>query len=352
MHIGGANMHKEILKWTYKRLLSFTSRNLQFEIKSNAIYTKQDVLEPVIRAQAENTFIESACRRNGRISSDDVFYHLDKPSVEEITDCLDEGIEDALTRIRKRHRISGKVDIAIDVNEISYYGKDQNLFILGGKQKAGTNKFYKVITLCIVSKGKRYTLAAIPISFFDITVKLLEQLVKIARKHVKIRYAFLDRGFLSVDSINKLYELSMQFIIPIKKNDKVVQIMKNCFLRGMKRVLYTMRSGNREAAFDLVVHETDDDLVGFATNIQGDPKEISKLYRKRWGIETSYRVKNNFFGRTCSRQPKIRLLFIMLSFLLYNLWVLANRILGCKDLSVTAGDMRIEFVRFMENGTP
>jgi len=345
-------MQKEFLKWTYKRLLSILDRCLTLEIKPNAIYTKQDVLEPAIRAQAENTFIESACRRSGRISSDDVFYHLDKLSMDEITDCLDEGIEDALTRIRKKYRISGKVDIAIDVNEISYYGKDENLFILGGKQKAGTNKFYKVITLCIVSRGKRYTLAAIPISFFDITVKLLEQLVKIARKYVEIRYAFLDRGFLSVDSINKLYELNTQFIIPIKRNDRVIQVMKNCFLQGIERTPYTMRSGNREAAFDLVVHETDDDLVGFATNIQGEPKKISNLYRKRWGIETSYRVKNNFFGKTCSRKPKIRLLFIMLSFLLYNIWVMVNRLLVLRDLHVTAGDMCIEFVRLIENGIP
>lgn len=277
---------------------------------------------------------------------------LNKLSIGEITECLNESVEDIFTQVRKKHRITGKVDIAIDVNEIPYYGKGNSAFVLGGKHKDGTNKFYKVISLCIVSKGKRYTLAVIPICFFDITVKLLEQLVKVAGKYVEIRYIFLDRGFLSVDIVNRLYGLGMKFIIPIKKNDKVVKIMAKCFLSGADRTKYTMRSGNKETVFDLVVLETDYDLVGFATNISGKPENIAKLYRRRWGIETSYRVKNQFYGRTCSKKVKIRLLFIFLSFMLYNLWVLANKLLGYKGLNITAGDMRIEFVRFMENGIP
>lgn len=345
-------MQVQILKGIYKRLLSLMDRNLSFEIKSNAIYTKQDVLEPAIRAQAENTTIESACRRSGGISSDDVFYHLYKLSVGEVIGCLNESVEDIFTHVRKKHRITGKVDIAVDVNEISYYGKDNSLFVIGGKHKDGTNKFYKAISLCIVSKGKRYTLAVMPICFFDMTVKLLEQLVQTAGKYVEIRYLFLDRGFLSIDIINMLYELGMKFIIPIKRNEKIVRLMENCFLGGIDRTKYTMRSGNKEAVFDLVIMETDDDLVGFATNILGKPETIGKLYRKRWGIETSYRVKNQFYGRTCSRKAKIRLLFIFLSFMLYNLWVLANKLLECEGLHVTAGDMCIEFVRFVENGIP
>ena len=345
-------MQVQILKGIYKRLLSILDRNLPIEIRPNAVYTKQDVFEPVIRAQAENTFIESACRRSRRISSDDVFYHLSKLSLRDVAGCLNENVEDVFTRVRKENRIAGKVDIAIDVHEIPYYGKDINIFVLGGKHKSGTNKFYKVITICIVSKGRRYTLAVIPISFFDITVKLLEQLVQIARKYVDIRYVFLDRGFLSVDSISMLYHLAMQFIIPIRRDAKAKKIIMESYFQGKERTKYTLKSGNKVSAFDLVICETDDDLVGFATNINGKPERIAKLYRRRWGIETSYRVKNQFYGRTCSRKLKIRLLLVFLSFMLYNLWILANRLLGCKGLHVTAGDMCIEFVKFMEKGIP
>jgi putative transposase len=326
-------------------------KNLSLEIKPNAIYSKKDVFKPLIRAQAESTTIESACRRSGMISSDGVFYHLNKLSIGDVTDLLRENVEDIFTSLRKKNRITGRVDIAIDVHEMPYHGKGLDIFVLGGKQKSGTNKFFKVITLCIVCKGKRYTLAVIPISFFDITAKLLEQLVEAAKAYVKIRYVFLDRGFLSVDSVNKLDELLMQFIIPIKRSDKIVNLMGKCFLDGIGRTKYTMRSGNRETTFDLAIYETDGDLVGFATNISGSPERIALLYRKRWGIETSYRVKNTFFGRTCSRKPAIRVLFIMMSFLLYNLWVLANSLLQ-KGRHVTAGDMGIEFVKLIENGIP
>ena len=344
-------MQVKIVKKIYKRLLSLLDRNLRFEMQSNSKYTKHDVLEPLIRAQAENTTINSACRRLGKMSSDDVFYHLKKVPVRDVMDFLSDCLQDTFTRVRKENRITGEADIAVDVHKIAYYGKDQNIFILGDEHKDGTSKFYKVITLCIVSKGKRYTLAAIPMCFFDITVNLLEQLVETARKYVKIRYAFLDRGFLSVDIVNKLYDLGLRFIIPIKRNSKIVKLMISCFLNGADRIKYTMKSNGKEASFDLVVHETKDDLVGFATSIPGKSKNIAKLYRKRWGIETSYRVKNNFFGKTCSRKPAIRLLFILLSFLIYNLWVLANRLSG-KNSPITAGDMCIEFVRLIENGVP
>jgi len=49
------------------------------------------------------------------------------------------------------------------------------------------------------------------------------------------------------------------------------------------------------------------------------------LYGKRWGIETSYRVKKYAFrGKTTSKNYMIRLFYFMFSVLLYNLWILAD----------------------------
>ncbi|MEE8401449.1 MAG: hypothetical protein V3R86_04790, partial [Candidatus Hydrothermarchaeaceae archaeon] len=46
-----------------------------------------------------------------------------------------------------------------------------------------------------------------------------------------------------------------------------------------------------------------------------------KEYRKRFGIETSYRLMNTARARTTSRSPVLRLLYIAFSFLLMNLWI-------------------------------
>jgi putative transposase len=44
-------------------------------------------------------------------------------------------------------------------------------------------------------------------------------------------------------------------------------------------------------------------------------------YRKRFGIESSYRLKNLCRIRTTTKKPTLRLLFVGIAFLLVNIWV-------------------------------
>ena len=48
---------------------------------------------------------------------------------------------------------------------------------------------------------------------------------------------------------------------------------------------------------------------------------IRQSYRQRFGIESSYRLKNICRIRTTTKNPIIRLLFVGISFLLLNIWV-------------------------------
>ena len=52
---------------------------------------------------------------------------------------------------------------------------------------------------------------------------------------------------------------------------------------------------------------------------------LGETYRKRWGIETGYRVKKDFRAKTCSVNPSIRFVFLFLSIILYNTWALLNK---------------------------
>ncbi|GBG23172.1 transposase [Nostoc commune NIES-4072] len=48
---------------------------------------------------------------------------------------------------------------------------------------------------------------------------------------------------------------------------------------------------------------------------------IHQDYRKRFGIESSYRLKNICRIRTTNKKPALRLLFVGISFILVNIWV-------------------------------
>lgn len=49
--------------------------------------------------------------------------------------------------------------------------------------------------------------------------------------------------------------------------------------------------------------------------------QIFQHYRERFGIETSYRIKNHCRIPTTTKNPVLRLLFVALAFILINLWV-------------------------------
>ncbi len=51
------------------------------------------------------------------------------------------------------------------------------------------------------------------------------------------------------------------------------------------------------------------------------PRRIREAYRKRFGIETSYRQMNEARIRTCTRDPRQRLLFVAIALVLRNVWV-------------------------------
>jgi len=86
-------------------------------------------------------------------------------------------------------------------------------------------------------------------------------------------------------------------------------------------------------------------IMAYATNlpldesdIEGSAERVSSLYRKRWGIETGYRVIKYSFGlRTTSRDFRIRLFYFLFSTIVYNLWILIDTIVW-KDLMGIVGD--------------
>ena len=51
------------------------------------------------------------------------------------------------------------------------------------------------------------------------------------------------------------------------------------------------------------------------------PAAVSARYRRRFGIETSYRQLNEARARTCTRSPAVRLFLVGVALVLRNVWV-------------------------------
>jgi putative transposase len=55
--------------------------------------------------------------------------------------------------------------------------------------------------------------------------------------------------------------------------------------------------------------------------VQLSLKTIHQDYRRRFGIESSYRMKNQCRIKTTTKNPIVRFLFVSIAFLIVNLWI-------------------------------
>jgi len=81
---------------------------------------------------------------------------------------------------------------------------------------------------------------------------------------------------------------------------------------------------DEQATVRIVAVKDRNELLVFPTNTDLKPKSIRRIYRKRWAIETSYRMINQFLPKTTSKLYSLRKLYFYLAVLLYNIWVFIN----------------------------
>jgi IS4 transposase len=121
---------------------------------------------------------------------------------------------------------------------------------------------------------------------------------------------------------------------------------------GEDRLYTTRRHGTRkrdQATFRLVTLRGRDfhgkiKLFIFATNTVFKPLRIRRVFRKRWGIETSYRMIRKFLAKTTSKCYRTRLLYFYLAVVLYNLWVKLN---FRQDAALSADILRLHLAVFL-----
>lgn len=256
--------------------------------------------------------------------------HIRSMKLDEIYNMFLKANEKILNVVKKNGRLKGRVDVAIDFTDIMYYGDKNTPMIIETKPKDGTCHAYEFITIKIVSGNEQYTLMALPVNKLSDTIKLVEKLLKYARKWVTIRRLYVDREFYTTQFVNLFKRMGIKFIMPAIRTSKIKKALIENKSPSFTR--YEMK-GEEDAEFNLVIVNNEEGKpIPFATNC--NPLEMFllnpfKIYGHRWDIETGYRViKHNFFPKTTSKNYKVRLFYFLFSVLLYNCWMLTNVVVG------------------------
>jgi hypothetical protein len=159
-------------------------------------------------------------------------------------------------------------------------------------------------------------------------------LLKYAQERFNIGIVCIDRGFYSIDVFNTLNNLGMKYLTPAVMKPNTVWKMRG--QQPPKIIPITIGEKRKKSVDANLVIILDDDMekVGFITNMDLNrmrTRKLIKLYKKRWGIETSYRVKKDFRPKTTSKNYIIRLFYFLFSVCLYDLWEIVNVIYSLED---------------------
>jgi putative transposase len=325
-------------KDTLKEVIDCLTEHIS--IKTQGACTQTDLFNILVAAASKADTIENTASSFKKSSSPkNIRYHLAKfKSFPELEIQLNLALISRLPRRLKKR----KLKLAIDLNLIPYYGKpskEEQDYIYRSQPKNGTSSFYAYATLYVIAKNKRVTIALVGVKKNYTLVAIISYLLtKVNSLNLKIKRLYLDRGFYSGSVIRWLKALNIPFIMPAIRNGKTGGIQQ--YLQGGKsyKTTHTMNQGkDNEVTFDLWVVCLPSNggkyqkgkrgkygieylaYVVYKVTISLD--YIYQDYRKRFGIESSYRLKNICRIRTTTKNPTIRLLFVGISFLLVNIWI-------------------------------
>jgi len=327
--------------------------------------TSAVVLNIVLRAAARSISISAACRDLSRGPSDQAVMTALGEGIPKTLPVLEHRLNEALTGELPRRLRRRAWQVAIDWHLSPYYGLpyESRNEIYYGKPRQGTKNFHAYATACIVEYGQRYTLALTWIRRHESKVTVLRRLVaRIREIGLKIKRLLLDREFFNVPVVGFLQQEKLPFLMPVvMRGRKPRRSRPATGLRWIKQqpagwYPHTMKNGQQEVTLSVCVnyrtHKNRKDrkqvkqkLLFAAWGVKGAPTYIRTLYRTRFGIETSYRQMRQARIYTCTRNPRLRLLFVAVALVLRNMWVWIHQTL----LSEEGRDnptMRLERLRF------
>lgn len=329
--------------------MAFESLNQHLNLNSKGPQSSpQMVWNILLTAAANNTSIDYECDQ-----------HEGAASANTVLGVLADSLELQAAELQVNHALWHHLDrrywkygqsVAVDLVAVPYYGQaasDPNE-VRRGKANQGTTHFHVFATVYVIRKNRRVTLALHYVRKGESLVAVLDTLKGyLDQRGVKVNLWLADRAFCTVAAL-KWFDQQPEAIVPMMARGKKDPPSGSRVLfqhRYSQWTDYTMHSDtdgeidlriavvrrysrySRRQVKRLPAKTLVYIVVGkkvHSSRYRRSVDSVAALYKRRFGIESSYRQMNQARLRTSSRSPSLRFLAAGIAFLLRNLWALCG----------------------------
>ena len=264
-----------------------------------------------------------------------VWNHIPMLSLEEATEdlcqCLIEFPKAGGRRARRRLRRIGL--LALDWHDWPFYGDPETPGTIGGKWKAGTNRFFRLQTAEFVAGSFRYTVALELVQKGDDRAAHALALLEAAERCHRVQTVLADAAFFSAHFVAELTAKEKDFCVRVPINKRLASQLAGLAPRlqepGEVAYVATAVGNPRDPYYTpfmvaFTLEHGKYRCYAMPLHPIRPYNELLKAYKRRFGIETGYRVKRQALIRTCTTNPVHRLLLFFLAAFVTNLWGLVD----------------------------
>jgi len=308
-------------------LKHFINNSLGLDYETNKI-TGFELLNPIMNASAYNTYVETVGDKA------DTLYRRIKESPISMTT---QAYLNYIKRLSAKLKLNEKeIILAFDYTDEDFYGEVQGFDIHGWTGKDAVTGKFKFIKCSIVSDDipEKIPLISLPIKIGHYKSDIILHCLSLIKDYIgKIKLILFDRGFYDKDLMYELTKLNYPYLMFVPKH------------QDKKEILYPMKIDEQVAIYnEFAVNKNQSKYLGkniliflkqiydprskknydwvFATNVEEILLEnIIITYKKRWRIETQFRVQDEARIKCKSKDMKVRYFFFLFEQMLQTIWI-------------------------------
>lgn len=327
-------IHQHELKAEDVRAFALETVKKHLRIQANGYVCKTDMIYDVLlKASAECSSLEAACADLDEVADSNTqreYINLALPAKE--LSSQEERANQALADCIPESLIRTGVEVAIDFHDEPFYGKQEatRAVTCSGQAKKGTTHFVRIATAYVIWRQVRLTMAVHYVLPKEEALEILKILLpRLQKLGFSAKVLYLEKGFAATPIIEYLAKEAKQpAIIANPIRGKTGGRRALCHGRSSYTTSDTFTNGTTAIVAmkaSLVPDKTGQPrrkwLAFIVILLDWSVDKIYQEYRRRFGIECSYRILRRLRATTSSRNPALRFFLLSLGLILTNVWV-------------------------------